>query len=483
MDPYEVMRGLIVIFTPVICWVFTRHQKSFVVPIRNFGKEFMEKRYYLHTLGYVVIIQWKAITDRLNEPIKQQTGHWTDWVYSIEGEFTLFIQNLFSNNVLTEILNFHYLFIYLFLIYVTTVYFAYAGDRDMTDKVTMNYLFIYALAVPYYLFFNVEVTSSWIGGMDALLYQDGKYSTFYALHDPLDNAVPSLHIAIPTGMLMLNYLHVKHTGITLKEWRHYKYHLFVLFNTILFGFSILYLGIHWFIDIPLGVLVGVIGALFIHHLQPRIRNDYGSAFKGLTTEKIRKHILVEGIIALILLSIIFGSVQYQDERFEEIPTHRIAEGDTKFDILQPILSDEIITTRISNFDQYRFIEISLMKVESAEAAMVEGKIDWNIINNMSEVVVLGPGEAHEIVTTTPDSYYFVLFHAAIQSNSSEVVDIHISNDYHVDVMDQAVFLSLLSVWMTAFVVFRIYRLKQEGRPWVDPTPSHAWKSIPIDEEA
>ena len=39
----------------------------------------------------------------------------------------------------------------------------FRGDRDMTDKVTLNYLLIYAL-VPYYLFFNVLVTSSWIPG-------------------------------------------------------------------------------------------------------------------------------------------------------------------------------------------------------------------------------------------------------------------------------------------------------------------------------
>ena len=244
MDPYEVMMGLIIVFTPIICWFFTRNQRSFAVPFREFAREFHDKRYYLHAIGYVIIIRWKAITDQLNEPIKLRTGHFTDWVYAIEGNLTLHIQQLFENATLTEILNFHYLFVYLFLIYVTTVYFAYSGDRDMTDKVTMNYLLIYALAVPYYLFFNVEVTSSWIGGMDALLYHDGTYSSFYALHDPLDNAVPSLHIAIPTGILMLNYLHVRHEGITFKEWRHYRYHMFILLNTILFAFSILYLGIH-----------------------------------------------------------------------------------------------------------------------------------------------------------------------------------------------------------------------------------------------
>ena len=34
-------------------------------------------------------------------------------------------------------------------------------------------------------------------GMEPLLYHDGLYSTFYINNDPLDNAVPSLHIAIP----------------------------------------------------------------------------------------------------------------------------------------------------------------------------------------------------------------------------------------------------------------------------------------------
>ena len=111
----------------------------------------------------------------------------------------------------------------------------------MTDKVTLNYLFIYALAVPYYLFFNVEVTSSWIPGMEALLYHDGWYTAFYALHDPLDNAVPSLHVAIPFGILMLNYLHVRERGERLRDWRHCRYHRFVLINTLLFGFTILYL--------------------------------------------------------------------------------------------------------------------------------------------------------------------------------------------------------------------------------------------------
>ena len=162
MDPYEIMMGMILVLTPIICWFFTRSQTDHRIPVRKWAEEFHNKRYYLHAIGYIVIIRWKSITDKLNEPMKGRTGHWTDWVYGVEGEFTKWVQDAFRNDALTEFLNFHYLFVYLFLIYVTTVYFAYSGDRDMTDKVTLNYLLIYALAVPYYLFFNVEVTLSLI---------------------------------------------------------------------------------------------------------------------------------------------------------------------------------------------------------------------------------------------------------------------------------------------------------------------------------
>ena len=213
MSPTTIMIGMILFWTPIICYLFSLHDTQSRLKYSQWFKTIREQRYYLHVMGYVVIIKWKNLTDGLNEPIKHRVGHWTDTVHGIEGNAVHWIQTVFANDALTAFLNFHYLFVYLFLIYVTTVYFAYTSDRDMTDKVTLNYLLIYAIAVPYYLFFNVEVTSSWIPGMDALLYHDGWYSTFYATHDPLDNAVPSLHVAIPFGILMLNS--VSYTHLTL----------------------------------------------------------------------------------------------------------------------------------------------------------------------------------------------------------------------------------------------------------------------------
>jgi predicted PurR-regulated permease PerM len=444
--------------------------------MKNWLSEFHQKRYYLHAIGYVIIIRWKSITDNLNEPIKMDVGHWTNWVYALEGEFTKVIQDAFLNDTLTTILNFHYLFIYLFLIYVTTVYFAYSGDRDMTDKVTMNYLLIYALAVPYYLFFNVEVTSSWIPGMDALLYQDGAYTTFYALHDPLDNAVPSLHVAIPFGILVLNYLHVKEKGGKMSEWEHWPYHLFVLINTILFCFSILYLGIHWFTDIPLGMIIGGIGALFIHHLQPRLRNDHGSFFKGFTKLKVRRHALIEGIGTLFMLAIILMAVNFQIDQSDERVSYQLGPQDSTFEIIQEINFGDTVDSQITNLDSELTLEVVYLQVEQSVEAMSNGLIDWDTMKTLGLNYTVLPGDTLDIETTQNEVYHFIVLHnPAAESSSDSLLKVRVMNDYHEEAKLSAILLSLPSLWMTVFVLHRLQRLNINKRSLIDSSPSHIWE--------
>ena len=475
MSPYTVMMLLIVLLTPVVCWVFTLGQKQNRVPMRYWAREFHENRYYLHAIGYIIIIKWKEITDALNEPIKNDVGHWTDLIYSIEGEFVKSVQDFFRNDILTDILNFHYLFIYLFLIYVTTVYFAFAGNRDMTDKVTLNYLLIYALAVPYYLFFNVEVTSSWIPGMDALLYQDGDYTVFYATHDPLDNCVPSLHVAIPFGILVLNYLHVKEKGIEMKNWDHYPYHLFILINTILFCFSILYLGIHWFVDIPLGMIIGSLGALFIHHLQPRLRNDHGSFFKGFDNKKIKKHVIVEGLITLVLLTMVLMAVNVQTENSDERVSFRIGPEDTTFEIIQELKYGEVVDSTITNLDSDLYLEIVYISVEESAITMTNGSIDWEYLKEIGDNYTIAPQSSLRLETDSYHIYNLIVMHNP-SNLSNDIIEVNIKNDYPGDKMWRAILLSIPSFWMTAYVFYRLRRLKMNKRSFVDSTPSHLWSS-------
>ena len=485
MEPYTIMMLMIVILTPIICWLFTLHRPEMRVPWRQWTQTFHDKRYYLHALGYIVIIKWKQITDTINEPIKIKTGHWTELVYSIEGDFTKWIQDVFQNDALTDFLNFHYLFVYLFLIYVTTVYFAFTDDRDMTDKVALNYLLIYALAVPYYLFFNVEVTSSWIPNMDALLYHDGWYSSFYALHDPLDNAVPSLHVAIPFGILYLNYLHVKEKGIKITEWRHWPYHLFVAINTLLFIFTILYLGIHWVVDIPLGIIIGAIGALFIHHLQPRLRNDFGPMFKGVTRKKVWRHVFAEGVAALLLLTVILMSVNIPSETADSRISYQLGADDSTFEIIQEFNPGSSVSSNLTNLHESITLEVVVIIVEMSEPAMEDGSIDWEIMKTLGEYYTVEPQSTLMLEIDSPNNYHLIIMHNPGNSNGSsenEVVQVRIINDYHEDIMWKAVLLSLPSLWITGFVIHRLYRLKKYKRSLIDSTPSHLWEQEIIEAE-
>ena len=474
MSPYTVMMGLILILTPLICWLFTLGREHTRTPLGKAFEIIHENRYYLHILGYLLIIKWKALTDQLNEPIKIKTGNWTEWIYSLEGDATLWIQQTFENVWLTEFLNFHYLFIYLFLIYITTVYFAYVGERDMTDKVALNYLLIYALAVPYYLFFNVEVTSSWIPGMKALLYHDGWYTLFYATHDPLDNAVPSLHVAIPFGIILLNWLHCKQKNIKMRDWTHWPYHLFIVVNTILFIFTIAYLGIHWLIDIPLGMLIGAIGALFIHHIQPRIRNDHGKMFEGVTKKKVANHTFWEGAATLLILFLVLAAVSYQDDNADDRVSMRLGGGDSTFEILTPIDYEDEIATTITNLDDSLTLQYTVLKVEGSLYAMDDGVIDWELLEENELIFALQPGDEDTFYTSDGESWFLIILHNSAE-DVDDVIEVQIINNYGDNNMAKAIALSLPSMWMTGFVLYRLARLKIAGRSLLDSTPSHLWE--------
>ena len=485
MSPYWVMMGIILILTPFTCWVFTLGSKDTRMPLNTVFQKIHENRYYLHILGYMVIIRWKSLTDDLNEPMKIRTGNWTDFIYALEGDATLWVQKTFENAILTEFLNFHYLFIYLFLIYITTVYFAYVGERDMTDKVTLNYLLIYAIAVPYYLFFNVEVTSSWIPGMKALLYHDGWYTVFYASHDPLDNAVPSLHVAIPFGMILLNWLHCKEKKIRMRDWAHWPYHLFIVINTILFIFTIAYLGIHWFVDIPLGMLVGAIGALFIHHIQPRLRNNHGKMFEGVDKKKVKNHFIWEGAITILMLFLVIGAVSYQSDNVDERVSMRLGGGDSTYEILTPLQYGEEVSTKIKNWDDDLELEIVLLWVDESVRYMDDGVIDWEEMSKNHTTISIEPGEELEIVTSDEKFWHLIILHNGAE-NVDDVIEVRILNDYSPtrannlndwvdDQITKSLIMSIPSMWITGFVVYRVARLKFAGKSIIDSTPSHLWE--------
>ena len=123
-------------------------------------------------------------------------------------------------------------------------------------------------------------------------------------------------------------------------------------------------------------------------------------------------------------------------------------------------------------------------VETSVPAMETGQIDWSVMKTLGDHYTVAPQTTLSLNITSPKIYHFIVMHHGEASEDEPVMKVRILNDYGDDKMGEAMFLSLPSLWMTGFVVYRLYRLKKEGRSWIDSTPSYVWASSEVlDEEA
>jgi hypothetical protein len=122
----------------------------------------------------------------------------------------------------------------------------------MADRIALCIAWVYILAVPFYLFFNVRVTGFYIEDMDAIAYTlNPEIETWFRRIDPFTNCMPSLHIAVPFS-IWLTFRKHDHDG----RWK--RFQNMTLIYILLTAFSIVYLGIHWFSDIIGGMMIGAL---------------------------------------------------------------------------------------------------------------------------------------------------------------------------------------------------------------------------------
>jgi len=213
----------------------------------------MFRRYWAHMIVVFSVYLWKDILDGMDRALMANTQlDMTPYVYAIEGDIVLWVQQAMRNALLDEALTHFYVMGFMTATFASFLYPIYFDDRHMADRVSLSMFWVYVIAIPFYLFFNVGVTGNHIPEMQTIAYDlTPEINNWFTRIDPFTNGMPSLHIGLPFAI-----------WLTMQRWdddgRWYIYRNFLMVFILLTALSIVYLGIHWVVDIIGGMVVAIL---------------------------------------------------------------------------------------------------------------------------------------------------------------------------------------------------------------------------------
>ncbi|HJM13150.1 MAG TPA: phosphatase PAP2 family protein [Candidatus Thalassarchaeaceae archaeon] len=212
----------------------------------------MFRRYWAHMIVVFSVYLWKDILDGLDRVLMANTQlDMTFLVYAIEGEIVLWIQEGMRSEFLDVALTHFYVMGFMTATFASFIYPIYFDDRHMADRVSLSMFWVYVLAIPFYLFLNVRVTGNYIEGMETIAYDlTPEIHNWFSRIDPFTNGMPSLHIGLPFAIWLC-----MHKWDEDGRWE--KFRLFLIAFMTLTSFAIIYLGIHWIVDIIGGMVIAI----------------------------------------------------------------------------------------------------------------------------------------------------------------------------------------------------------------------------------
>ena len=295
----------------------------------------MFRRYWAHMVVVFSVYLWKDVLDGLDRVLMANTQlDMTFLVHAIEGDAVLWILEGFRSEFLDVTLTHFYVMGFMTATFASFIYPIYFDDRYMADRVSLSMFWVYILAIPFYLFLNVRVTGDYIEGMDTIAYDlTPEIHNWFNRIDPFTNGMPSLHIGLPFAIWLS-----MHRWDEDGRWR--KFRTFLVAFITLTSFAIIYLGIHWIVDIIGGMAVAILAVnltakthapiwrvaderLFSRRLAraldaplDTISSTLGSAYSSIDHLREPGKNQTEAIIATLLL--ITGSVLLWDATHQNI---------------------------------------------------------------------------------------------------------------------------------------------------------------------
>ena len=373
------------------------------------------RRYWLHLLIALVIYNAKDWLDQIDRMLMARTGlDMTPYIYAIEGDLVVLFQDAFRAAWLDVFMTHFYIAGFMFITYASIFYVTYFDDRWMADRVALCVAWVYLLAIPFYLFFNVRVTGFYIEDMDAIAYTlNPEIEDWFRRIDAFTNCMPSLHIAVPFA-IWLTFRKHDHDG----RWN--RFQNMTLGYIILTAFAIIYLGIHWFVDI----IGGMILATFAVNLMEKTNDPVWKFFDERTINSRLATLLTRPAHSASLL---FGRIKNYARTWLK-PTSK--ETGT-FIVIIMILTAAVITWDLTHN------ELPAEGVQSAQGAVASEGWLATMDNQSGEAIVLIHDVADPLSNPTTvaqplmqfDSPYALFENYLVMANDSQlrVIDVDTPN--------------------------------------------------------
>ncbi len=149
-----------------------------------------------------------------------------------------------------------YILIYPFLLWFTPLYALLTQNTELLKIFAIGVGIIYSIALPFYLFLPITNVYLYHHLPSALEHILPSIEQFYYTTTGPNNTLPSLHVAIS---LFIPFITWKTTNK-----RFFSFSILVAIGVIC---AVLYLAIHWFIDVIAGVIVTITAIKIVQYLH------------------------------------------------------------------------------------------------------------------------------------------------------------------------------------------------------------------------
>ena len=212
----------------------------------DISQNLWDSRAYLIVMALIILL---VKLENTIQDVAVLSKDYTHIIYGIEGNaHIVWIQNSVQSSLFIHAVSVFYVLFFMWLMVFTAIFFIAISRKDLLRLYIYGLLLNYFVLVFFYLFFNVTVTSMYPPetAVQPLLYRNDMYRSIVLLVGGFDDCFPSGHISVST---MITLILLFRSGF-----RGFGYA--ALATTAFTGFVILFLGIHWALDIAGGVLLG-----------------------------------------------------------------------------------------------------------------------------------------------------------------------------------------------------------------------------------